>query len=370
MDAERRAWLTLALTPGLGPVGLLKLIGAFGSAGMALGARRAQLAPHIGEEAADALIAGAAKERVEAAEVWVDGTQGAFLLTLLDDDYPAPLAETHGPPPLLFARGRRELLGFPKLAVVGSRNATPQGLDNARAFSRELAKAGYTIVSGLASGIDAAAHEGALAAPASTIAVIGTGIDRIYPARNRELGLRLAEHGLILSEFPLGTGALAHNFPRRNRVIAGLSVGCLVVEANVESGSLITARLAAEAGREVLAIPGSIHNPQSRGCHRLIKDGAKLVETVDDVLAEVGRAPAPLAHIAPEKTETRPQAVERGEGLAEPPLLAAMGYDPVDVDTLSVRLKLTAGEVYAMLLELELEGCVAGLPGGRFQRLS
>ncbi|TCP15262.1 DNA protecting protein DprA [Crenobacter luteus] len=370
MDVERRAWLTLALTPGLGPVGLLKLIAAFGSANAAAGARRAQLAPHIGEAAAAALMAGEANAAVEAAEAWLAATPGAFLLTLLDADYPAELAETHGPPPLLFGRGRRELLGCAKLAVVGSRNATPQGLDNARVFARELAKAGYTIVSGLAAGIDAAAHEGALAAPASTIAVIGTGIDRIYPARNRELGLKLAEAGLILSEFPLGAGALAHHFPRRNRVIAGLARGCLVVEASVDSGSLITARLAAENGREVLAIPGSIHNPLARGCHRLIKDGAKLVETVDDVLAEVGRparsAPPPREAIdAAPAREDAPQPA--GAGCA---LLAAMGYDPVDVDTLTDRLKLTAGEVYAMLLELELEGRVAGLPGGRFQRLS
>ncbi|MCW3481791.1 DNA-processing protein DprA [Neisseriaceae bacterium JH1-16] len=351
-------WLTLALTPGVGPVGFLKLIDAFGSAATACGASRSQLEPLIGREAADALKADSAAESVAAALAWAEHP-GCSLMTLLDDDYPPALAESHGPPPLLFLRGQRELLARPMLALVGSRHATPQGCRDAEAFAAGLAGAGYTVVSGLAAGVDAAAHRGALTQPASTVAVIGTGIDRVYPAGNRELAQQIADQGLIISEFALGIRPLAGNFPRRNRVIAALSRGCLVVEASVDSGSLITARLAAEAGREVLAIPGSIHNPQARGCHRLLKEGAKLVETVDDVLDEVGRPGVPLV---------RRRAVTPAQP-EETPLLAALGFEPVDADTLAGRLGLTTPQVYAMLLEQELAGRVASLPGGRFQRL-
>lgn len=360
MSAPDFAWLRLALTPGIGPIGLLRLIDTFGSAAAALAASRAQLAPLLEKEALDALLDDAGRPAAEAAQAWAE-TPGCSLLTLLDDDYPTQLAATHGPPPLLFARGRRELLAQPMLAIVGSRQATPGGRESARVFAQRLAEAGYTIVSGLASGIDAAAHQGALTAPASSVGVIGTGIDRVYPASNRALAHRLGEEGLILSEFPLGMKPLAGNFPRRNRIIAGLAAGCLVVEANVQSGSLITARLALEAGREVLAVPGSILNPQARGCHKLIKEGAILAETVDDVLAALGR---PLS-----SAQTRPEPLP-ADGATEPPLLAAMGYDAVDADSLTVRLGLTAAEVYAMLLELELDGRIASLPGGRFQRLT
>ncbi|UTH75490.1 DNA-processing protein DprA [Chromobacterium sp. IIBBL 290-4] len=351
------SWLQLTLTPGIGPVGFLKLIQAFGSAEAAAGARAAQTEKLIGREAAEALQNQAAAEAVSAAEAWAQG-EGCHLITLLDDDYPPQLAESDTPPPLLFGRGRRELLSQPMLAVVGSRAATPQGKRNAEDFASALAAHGYTIVSGLASGIDAAAHQGALAHPASTIAVIGTGIDRVYPASNRQLAHRIAAEGLILSEFPLGMGPLAGHFPRRNRIIAGLARGCLVVEASTASGSLITARLAMESNRDVMAIPGSIHNAQARGCHRLIKDGARLAETVDDVLDEIGRLPS---GIAPE-----PSAVAETAS----PLLAGMGWEPVLAESLAGTLGLTPGEVYAMLLELELSGQVASLPGGRFQRLA
>jgi DNA processing protein len=362
MSHAQLPWLQLALTPGVGPMALLRLIDAFGSAEQVLHANQTQLKPLLGDATA-ALLQREGDAAAEAALAWAE-QPGCTLITLLDADYPAQLATIHGPPPVLFARGRRELLTQPMLAIVGSRQATPAGRDTARSFAQRLGEAGYTIVSGLASGIDAAAHDGALATVASSVAVIGTGIDRVYPASNRALAHRLAEHGLILSEFPLGIGPLAANFPRRNRIIAGLSAGCLVVEANVRSGSLITARLAAEAGREVLAVPGSILNPQARGCHQLIKDGATLVETVDDVLAELGR---PAAAPPPAPTEPNPQTVAE---TSESPLLEAMGFDATDADTLTSRLGLTTGEVYAMLLELELEGRVASLPGGRFQRLT
>ncbi|HJV07455.1 MAG TPA: DNA-processing protein DprA [Chromobacteriaceae bacterium] len=371
MSAALADWLRVALTPGIGPVGFLKLIRHFGDATCAVGARAGQLEPLIGKAAAQALQQRAAQPAVEAALAWAEGN-GCHLLTLLDDDYPAQLAEADAPPPLLFARGRRELLARPMLAIVGSRNATPAGTSCAQAFAQQLAEHGYTIVSGLASGIDAAAHHGALSCNASSIAVIGTGIDRVYPASNRALAHRMAEHGLILSEFALGLGPLAQHFPRRNRIIAGLARGCLVVEANVQSGSLITARLAAENGREVMAIPGSIHNPQARGCHRLIKDGAKLVETVDDVLDEIGRLEMPQT--GADQSGTQPAAsqtpAESPPAGANATLLAAIGFDPVSADELAEQLGLTAGELYAMLLELELDGHVASLPGGRFQRLS
>jgi DNA processing protein len=276
------------------------------------------------------------------------------VLTLADADYPRPLPETPDPPAPLHLRGRRELLARPGLAIVGSRSATPQGASNAQQFAHAFSAAGLTIVSGLALGIDAAAHRGGLDAAGSTIAVLGTGADLLYPPRNRALGERIAREGLILSEFALGTPPHAGNFPRRNRVISGLARGCLVVEAALASGSLITARLAAEQGREVFAIPGSIHSPHSKGCHALIKQGAKLVESAQDLLQELG-LPAPAA----------PDAAAPAGGL-----LAQLGYDACDIDTLCARSGLTANEVSAMLLQLELDGKVASLPGGLYQRIS
>ncbi|MDF0605657.1 DNA-processing protein DprA [Neisseriaceae bacterium TC5R-5] len=350
-------WLLLALTPGIGPAGFLRLIEHFGSAEAAVSASLRQTEALIGQAAAQALHETQAAASVSAALAWVQAPD-CQLITLLDDDYPSQLAEANAPPPLLFARGRRELLRQPMLAIVGSRAATPQGKQNAHDFAQQLAQHGYSIVSGLASGIDAAAHQGALNSDASTVAIVGTGIDRVYPASNRQLAHHIAEQGLILSEFALGLGPLASHFPRRNRIIAGLSRGCLVVEANIASGSLITARLAMENNREVMAIPGSIHNPQSRGCHRLIKEGAKLVETVADVLEEVGKLGSSLTAVptpAPPNNNS--------------PLLESMGSEPISIDRLATILGLTAGELYAMLLELELSGQVASLPGGRFQRL-
>jgi len=360
MSHNLQDWATLALSPGIGPQRFLQLLQRFGSASAVLAANRSQLAGVLEGEALDALGGDIARQSAADALAWAQ-QPGCSLLTLNDDDYPCQLAEAGAAPPLLFARGQRALLATPMLAIVGSRNATPQGEDNARTFAKRLAAQGYTIVSGLAGGIDAAAHEGALAAGGHTIAVIGTGIDRVYPASNRKLAHQIAEQGLILSEFALGLGPLAQHFPRRNRIISGLSRGCLVVEATLQSGSLITARLALEAGREVMAIPGSILNPQARGCHRLIKDGARLVETVDDVLDEVGR-PAPSAGAL------TPEAAPAATDAPDTDILPAMGYDPVDADTLAGRLGLTAGEVYAMLLELELLGHVDSMPGGRYQR--
>jgi DNA processing protein len=363
--AERAAWLRLSLTPGLGPVALRALLAGFGLPQQVLAAGRAALARQLGDELAGRLsgpIPPETTEAIERTEAWLAATPDAALLSLADPAYPRALLDSADPPPLLYARGRVELLTRPALAIVGSRNCSAQGAANAQTFARHLAASGLSIVSGLALGIDAAAHVGALeGGEAATIAVLGTGADRIYPASNRALAERIAREGLIVSEFPLGTPALTHHFPRRNRIIAGLAKGVLVVEAALRSGSLITARLAAESGREVFAIPGSIHSPLARGCHRLIRDGAKLVETAADILEEL-RLPAPAASAAADDAACR-------RGADQERVLAALGHDPVELDTLAARLGMEAGALLAVLLELELAQDVERLPGNRYQRL-
>jgi DNA processing protein len=347
-------WLRLALIPGIGAQTLTRLIAAFGTPGAVLAGGRGALAAHLSPRQIDALVAGPDAELLARTEAWLDAP-GHSLLTLADADYPALLREIADPPPLLYCKGRRELLGAPALAIVGSRNATAQGVRDAEAFAEALAGAGLTVVSGLALGVDAAAHRGGLRGAGSSIAVVGTGLDRIYPARNRALAHQLAAEGLIVSEFALGTRPLPGNFPRRNRIISGLARGVLVVEAAPDSGSLITARLAAEQGREVFAIPGSIHSPLARGCHALIKTGAKLVESAEDILEEMAW------HVV-----TRPLAQQQ---TVSDPVLAAMDTAPLTVDSLAERTGLTLDALSAKLLLLELEGHVAQLPGGRYQRL-
>jgi len=299
------------------------------------------------------------------------GEAGNRVLTIADADYPASLLQIADPPLILYAKGRVELLARPALALVGSRNATTQGNLNAEQFAEALCQTGYAIVSGLALGIDAAAHRGALAAaeagaPASTIAVIGTGADIVYPARNRALAHRIAAAGCILSEYPLGMPAIAANFPRRNRIISGLARAVLVVEAAAQSGSLITARMAAEQGRDVFAIPGSIHSPLSKGCHLLIKQGAKLVESEQDVLEELRHVAIPPA---PPMPAPAPPAAQAPAGTVAERLLAALGFDPATPDLLAARCGLDAATVAAELLALELQGRVESLPGGGYQRL-
>lgn len=364
--AERAAWLRLAATPGLGPAALRQLLASLGLPQDILAAGYATLARHLPAELAREIASPASAETEQAitrTERWLADTPGAALICLADPEYPADLLDTADPPPLLYARGRLELLARPALAIVGSRNCTTQGAANAEGFAQALARGGLTVVSGMALGIDAAAHRGALAGgAASTIAVLGTGADRIYPSSNRALAEQICAEGLMLSEFPLGTPALTHNFPRRNRIIAGLSRGVLVVEAALRSGSLITARLAGEIGREVFAIPGSIHSPLARGCHRLIRDGAKLVEAASDILEELRFAPVAPAR----KTRSPAAAPVDARGAA---VLAAMGHDPVDLDTLAARLAMPAGELSAALLELELTQDIERLPGNRYQRL-
>lgn len=306
--------------------------------------------------------------RLRATSDWLaagtDGIPRAFW-TLGDAAYPPPLLQTADPPLALFAEGDPAWLERPMLAIVGSRHATPQGLDNARDFAQALGEAGWTVVSGLATGIDGAAHAGALAGPGGTVAVVGTGPDDVYPRRHRALAARIRERGLILSEYLPGTPPLRENFPARNRVIAGLARGTLVVEAALQSGSLITARLAAEAGREVFAVPGSIHAAQSRGCHALIRQGAALVESAADILQEL-QAPAIRQGPAPAPSETPADDAE--DTPPGDPLLDALGHDPATLDALSARTGWATSALSVRLLELELEGHVSRLPGGLFQR--
>ena len=360
-DPGLASWLQLSLTPGLGASTLRNLLRQFGLPEAVLARPRAELASLMGAGTLEALHSPRVREAVERALEWA-AVESHFVITLADDTYPRTLLEIADPPPLLFAHGRVQLLRPPALAIVGSRNASAQGERNAEEFARSLSTAGLTIVSGLALGIDAAAHRGGLAGGASTIAVLGTGIDVVYPTRNAELAAEIARGGLLVSEFPLGTPAIAHNFPRRNRLISGLARGCLVVEAAVASGSLITARCAADQGREVFAIPGSIHSPLSKGCHALIKSGAKLVESAEDVLAELGGfRPSGYASTAASTAVSPPPNDSR--------LLAVMGHDPVDVDSLCARAGLSAEQVASELLRLELDGRVTALPGGLYQRL-
>ncbi len=356
-DPGLASWLQLALTPGVGPATLRRLLAQFGLPQAVLARSRAELSTFLSPELLGRLHGDEVARAVEKAMLWASDP-GHHVITLADDEYPKPLLEIADPPPLLFARGRAELLQRAALAIVGSRNATAQGEANAEAFAKALGATGLTIVSGLALGIDAAAHRGGLSSAGSTIAVLGTGIDLIYPQRNAGLTAEIAERGLLLSEFPLGTAPAAQNFPRRNRLISGLSRGCLVVEAALASGSLITARAAADQGREVFAIPGSVHSPLAKGCHALIKSGAKLVESAEDILAELGGF-RPSAYAS-----TRQPLAAADAGL-----LTHMGHDPVDVDALCSRAGLSAEQVSSELLRLELDGRVAALPGGLYQRL-
>ena len=358
-DPGLASWLQLSLTPGLGPATIRSLLKQFGLPQAMLARRDTELAPHIGQAALQAMRSVRVAEAVQRALQWA-GASGHHVITLADETYPRGLLEISDPPPVLYAHGRLDLLAQPALAIVGSRNGSAQGIQNAEQFAAALGDAGLTIVSGLALGIDAAAHRGGLASRASTMAVLGTGIDVVYPARNAELAAEIARRGLLLSEFPLGTPAIAHNFPRRNRLISGLARGCLVVEAAVESGSLITARCAADQGRDVFAIPGSIHSPLSKGCHALIKTGAKLVESAEDVLAELaGFRASGFANAAASATTSE----------ADTGVLAVMGHDPVDVDSLCARAGMSAEQVASELLRLELDGRVTALPGGLYQRL-
>lgn len=400
-------WFALLQVRGVGRPVLRQLLAHFGSPSAVLQADRDALTTLIGREGAVSLEAPfggsggpITQRRWRQTLAWLDEADDHQVLVLGDAAYPAALLESPDPPLMLYAQGDLGALQAPALALVGSRQATPQGCENAHAFARELAAQGYAIVSGLAEGIDAAAHEGALATPAGrTVAVVGTGLDVVYPPQHGALAARIRNQGCLLSEHAPGTAARAFHFPQRNRIIAGLSQGTLVVEAALRSGSLITARLANEAGREVFAIPGSIHAPQAKGCHALIKQGAKLVESAADVLEElqgvgVPAAPADAASQVHRRARRARVVASSAEGLApapaslwstadadsleagtdlEPasahaPLLAALGHDACSLDELQARCGWRTEDLLAALLELELQGTVHRLPGARFQR--
>ncbi|MBN8747108.1 DNA processing protein DprA [Xylophilus ampelinus] len=374
---ELAGWLRLALTPGVGDGTARRLLAAFGLPDAIFAQSRDALAQVCSTAQAKALgeLPPDFDGALSRAWQWLRDADGApvarAIVTLGDAAYPPDLLHTVDPPLMLYVMGRPHDaltdLAPHAIAIVGSRNPTPQGAVDARLFARSLASSGLTVVSGLALGIDGAAHDGALdgAAPGmalATVAVVGTGLDRVYPARHRDLAHRIAQRGLIVSEFPLGTPPLSPNFPKRNRLIAALSRGTLVVEAALASGSLVTARLAVEQGKEVFAIPGSIHSPQSRGCHALIRQGAKLVESVQDIFEELQPGAAPHG--------SAPATATDDEDAAPHGLLTQMGHDPVSLDALSARTGQSAADLQVELLELELDGQVARLPGGLFQRMA
>ncbi len=354
------AWLRLSLTNGLNGEAFRKLLVTFGGPEQILGASRTALTAVVSGKLADAILDGDLYGDLAAVEAWLADSNN-HVVTLADGEYPQALLQTPDPPPLIYVKGRLDLLNAPSLAVVGSRNATAQGKLTAESFSTALSNAGLAIVSGMALGIDAAAHQGGLAGLSSTVAIVGTGLDKVYPARNRDLAHAIAGRGAIVSEFALGTPPVAANFPRRNRLISGMTRGCLVVEAALSSGSLITARLSNELGKDVFAIPGSIHSTLSKGCHVLIKQGAKLVDDAADILSELRLPPLSAGHAGATKADPAPSSH---------PLLAHMAFDPCDIDTLAGRAGLPVHEVSAALIQLELEGAVAGLPGGLWQRVA
>ncbi|MDO8459363.1 MAG: DNA-processing protein DprA [Burkholderiaceae bacterium] len=387
MDREElAAWLRLQLTPGVGDATARRLLAAFGlphnvfaasSQALAQIANAAQCAA-LQHEPADL------SALLDTTWQWLQAnTDQHRVLTLGDPTYPQSLLNMEDPPLLLYGMGVAAAWQegglstcMPRsVAVVGSRNPTPQGAANARQFSEALAQGGLTVVSGLALGVDGAAHEGALAGAIqgqlATIAVVGTGLDRVYPRQHLDLAHRIAQRGVLLSEYPLGTPPLASNFPKRNRIIAGLSRGTLVVEAAVKSGSLITARLASEQGKDVFAIPGSIHTAQSRGCHALIKQGAKLVECAQDVIEELlpDNTLAPAAGDAIGVDQGRSSGGLLDALDTDDSVLAALGFDPTGLDALQARTGMTTATLQARLMELEIHGHVARLPGGLFQRM-
>ncbi len=371
------SWLKLCLIKGVGDESIRRLLVVFGSPAAILSAPEAVLERIVRKSIGKHIKRGAEPERVNTTLRWLKDSANS-IVTLAESDYPAQLLHIQDPPPLLYFKGNRDLLAKPALAIVGSRNATPQGLSNAEVFAESASNAGFCIISGLALGIDTAAHLGGLRGSAASMAVVGTGLDIVYPAKNHQLAHKLARNGALISELPLGTPAIGRNFPRRNRIISGMSQGCLVVEAALRSGSLITARQALEQGREVLAIPGSIHSPLSKGCHLLIKEGAKLVESIQDILDElnypVRNGCQTKKDVQENRTERMIQAkIQRSpEDSSQPDegalLLKCLGHDVIDIDTLCMRSGLTVESVSAMLLTLELNGYVSCLPGGCYQR--
>ncbi len=401
---ELASWLRLAAAQGIGNMSGRKLLAAFGLPERVFLQSQEALGQFLKPTQIKAILQPDAQlpALVEATWAWHEAAPAGILrkiVSLADSDYPPALLTLADPPLLLYVTGAASVYAqivaqeaAHDIAIVGSRNATPQGLANARSFAKVFAQSGLHIVSGLALGIDGAAHEGALdaqndfgSAAGSTIAVVGTGLDRVYPKRHHDLAHRIVQHGLILSEFPIGTPPLPENFPRRNRIIAALTQGTLVVEAAIKSGSLITARQALDLGKDVFAIPGSIHSPQSKGCHHLIKQGAKLVESAQDVLEELPIKPSSdllnamisralyvdnIGGDSQNDSNNESHFLEGSGDQGDSPLLQAMGHDPVSIDALADRTGISAAQLQVQLLELELLGDITRLPGGLFQRVA
>lgn len=389
-DPELYAWLILAMTHGVGPATVLKLIRHFGNANNIINQDINTLSQFINRTIAGLIVNQNSKTNVEKSLEWVFAKDNRYIIHFASLVYPKELAEVFNAPPILYLEGNINLLSNRnKLAMVGTRHPSTQGREDAFRFGRELANNGFTVVSGMASGIDRYVHLGALAGQCGTIGVIGTGMDMCYPASNKDLFEQVRKEGLLISEFPLQTSPLAQNFPRRNRIIAGLSLGCLVVEATVDSGSLITANLALEMGRDVMAIPGSIHNPFTRGCHKLIKNGAKLVETISDILEEFNlfhlKDDVQEQGIAMQKTneckqmtnkqglETKHQELETmGSNLnfnLTHPILNLMGFDPISIDEICLQSRTSFSDICSELLELELKGLIQNCGNGCYQRI-
>ncbi len=369
MNQPPDPWLRIAATPGVTATAARRLVEALGDVRAIFRATPGRLESlGLPAETAGRLL-DEENPGLIAALRWMEDGDGRRFLSPEDRSYPTRLREIPDPPAGLFVHGRIDILDDPMLAMVGSRNPSPGGLENAFEFASYLSRCGLSIVSGLALGVDGKAHQGALAGGSPTVAVCGNGLDRIYPPQHGELAAAIAARGALVSEFPPGVPPRRENFPRRNRIISGLALGVLVVEAGLRSGSLITARLAGEQGREVFAIPGSIHNPMTKGCHLLIKQGAKLVESAEDILAE-------LRSVIDLESGPDHQALS-GEDVSDPGLapeyvdfLELCGHDPFSVDQMVARTKLTSAEVSSMLLILELQGFVESGPGGRYSRVS
>lgn len=364
-------WLRLSLVDELGPGRLLQLLRAIGPPAEILASSAARLARVVGDDIARRIATpdDELERRLAASLAWLAAADDRHLLALDDPAYPPAWLSLATPPPCVMVQGRLQALAEPAIAIVGARHASPGGARSARGFAAGLAAEGWAIASGLALGIDAAAHEGALAAGGCTVAFVGTGLDQVYPGRNRALAGRIAATGAIVSEFPLGMPPLRPNFPRRNRLIAAHSRGVLVVEAARRSGSLITAMQALELGREVFAVPGSVHSPLARGCHRLIREGARLVEEIDHIREEFPPAMWPRARAGPERPgpvggHARPAAM----GPVAAAMLARLDWHPASVDELAGRLPFGVADALAALLELELAGLVERLADGRYQR--
>jgi DNA processing protein len=369
---ERDAWLIALRTPGLGNQRIARLHERFGSLRAALDASRGALRAAGLPEAVCAELARSGRDLIRSDLDWLDVAADRHVLTLADPDYPPLLRRLEDAPPVLFVEGDLNALWRAQIAMVGSRNASRHGTGTARDFARHFARLGIVVTSGLAEGIDGAAHAACLDAEGATIAVCGTGLDHVYPERHRALARRIARQGALVSDFPIGTPPLPEHFPRRNRIIAGLALGTLVVEASLKSGSLITARLAGECGRDVFAIPGSIHDPRARGCHQLIRNGATLVTEANEVieaLQPIGHelGDALRARLAGQSATIQPNIAADA---ANQRLIEAIGFAPTDFDSLVTATGLTAGTISSMLTALELDGHVADLGGGRYQRLA